>query len=194
MRLKRIILLIIIILIILLFPIKSQYKDGGTITYTSLTYKIIKWYRLDEYYKNGLKIATDVYLFPKNFKPLDYYEEVKPPRFSLIYKDKLYYSEVLSYCWSNQYNSICADTLGPTEIKYKETIEVTKNEKLNYGTFLPISNIKLFNENGVVDYPIEYSNQDEFISVPNLTGTYFIQLYYKCPEGNVSYAFKLNIK
>ena len=40
---KKRIVIIFIIFILLIFPIKNTYKDGGTVTYTSLTYKIICW-------------------------------------------------------------------------------------------------------------------------------------------------------
>lgn len=40
---KKRIIIIFIIFILLIFPIKNTYKDGGTVTYTSLTYKIICW-------------------------------------------------------------------------------------------------------------------------------------------------------
>ena len=194
MKKKKIIIIVsMIFLIILLVPIKLQYKDGGTIEYKSLTYKIIKWHRLDEYYENGLKTGTEIHFFPNNFKPIDYFDEVKPPRLSLIYNDKIFLSQVLSYCWKNEYNAVCADTLGPTNINYKEVIEVNKNDEIHYGTFIPITSIKLYDENGVVDYDIEFSNDDKIIKVPDIAGIYFLQFYYKCPDGNVSYAFKINI-
>ena len=104
MEKKRIInIAVVLFLIILLVPIKFQYIDGGTIEYRSVIYKIIKWHRLDEYYDNGLKTGTEIHFFPNNFKPIDYFVEVKPPRFSLMYKDKIFYSQVLSYCWKNKY-------------------------------------------------------------------------------------------
>lgn len=36
-------LIFIILAILLLLPIKRVYKDGGTVTYTSISYKIIIW-------------------------------------------------------------------------------------------------------------------------------------------------------
>ena len=55
---KIIIIVLILLLIILVIPVKLHHKDGGTIEYKSLTYKIIKWHRLDEYYDNGYMQAT----------------------------------------------------------------------------------------------------------------------------------------
>lgn len=43
---KVIIILVAVILVISLFPIKSQLKDGGTVEYKSLVYKISKVKRL----------------------------------------------------------------------------------------------------------------------------------------------------
>lgn len=56
-----------IILLVLLVPVPSEvYKDGGTRTYTALTYKIVKWRVLvDANYKYE---NTSVFWFPDNFK------------------------------------------------------------------------------------------------------------------------------
>lgn len=191
---KVIIIVVIILLIVLVTPVKFHYKDGGTIEYKSLTYKIIKWHRLDEYYDTGYKTGTEVHFFPNNFKPIDYFDEVKPPRFSLIYNDKLFLSQVLSFHWKNEYKFVIADSSSPTDIDYKEIINANKNDELHYGVFLPITSIKLYDENGIVDYNVEFSNDDEIIKVPNLDGNYYLEVYYKCPEGYVHYAFKLNIQ
>ena len=43
---KKIIVLVVIILLVLLFPIRNQLKDGGTVEYKALIYKISKVKRL----------------------------------------------------------------------------------------------------------------------------------------------------
>ncbi|MBO4865704.1 MAG: hypothetical protein J5582_03925 [Ruminococcus sp.] len=61
---------IIFVLFIILVPIPTgTSKDGGTRTYTALTYKVVKWNRIwDESHKYT---GTSVYLFPDNFKSID---------------------------------------------------------------------------------------------------------------------------
>ena len=44
---KKYLILIIILLVIVLFPIKTRLKDGGTVEYKALTYKISKVHRLN---------------------------------------------------------------------------------------------------------------------------------------------------
>ena len=46
MKKKIIITFVVIILLVLLFPIRNQLKDGGTIEYKALVYKISKVKRL----------------------------------------------------------------------------------------------------------------------------------------------------
>ena len=46
MKKKVIIVLIVAILLILLFPIRSQLRDGGTVEYKALLYKVSKVSRL----------------------------------------------------------------------------------------------------------------------------------------------------
>ncbi len=43
---KKIIILVVIILLVLLFPVRNQLKDGGTVEYKALVYKISKVKRL----------------------------------------------------------------------------------------------------------------------------------------------------
>ena len=67
---KKILIVIIVLLAVLFFPIPTTYKDGGTKTYTSLTYKYIKWNKMmdiDEPDYTG----TSLYLFPRNFMSID---------------------------------------------------------------------------------------------------------------------------
>lgn len=56
-------------MLLLLIPIPTGvYKDGGTKTYTALTYKIVDWNHLSD---NGIYDTTKVYPFPMNFMSLD---------------------------------------------------------------------------------------------------------------------------
>ncbi len=96
---KKRIVIIFIIFILLIFPIKNTYKDGGTVTYTSLTYKIICWkipinieiinsndedinqFEIKSFIANDKHInrkffeTTKLYLFPFNFMKMNWYKE-----------------------------------------------------------------------------------------------------------------------
>ena len=61
--------LLVFFFIICLIPIPVYYKDGGTVTYSAIFYKIIKWNQLDG------KQSTDFHIFPTNFHSLDYYDK-----------------------------------------------------------------------------------------------------------------------
>ena len=59
----------VLLLAVLFVPIPTGVaKDGGTRTYTALTYKIVKWSRLTS---AGLYENTRVYPFPDNFQTVD---------------------------------------------------------------------------------------------------------------------------
>ena len=59
----------ILLLAILFVPIPTGVvKDGGTRTYTALTYKIVDWNRITG---EAVYDETKIYLFPNNFKSLD---------------------------------------------------------------------------------------------------------------------------
>ena len=73
---KWIPIIIVVLIAALVIPIPSGvYKDGGTRSYTALTYKIVDWNRLTG---ESVYDKTKVYFFPDNFKGIDslwYYEE-----------------------------------------------------------------------------------------------------------------------
>lgn len=51
------ILIIVVILLVLLIPIPIHVKDGGTVEYTALTYKVSKVHRIaypETGYENGI--------------------------------------------------------------------------------------------------------------------------------------------
>ena len=71
------------ICLILFTPFRvSHYDDGGTTTYTALTYTVVKWKRdfpirtPDGYIGNTYQ-NTCVYFFPDNFKSLDKLWEIR---------------------------------------------------------------------------------------------------------------------
>ena len=69
---KKVFLIIlssVLFLAILFVPVPTGvHRDGGTRTYTALTYKIIDWNRLTT---DGVYQATKVYWFPNNFQSVD---------------------------------------------------------------------------------------------------------------------------
>lgn len=59
---------VLVLLVVLFVPVPSgTMNDGGTRSYTSLTYKIVKWHRLVGI---GRYENTSVYFFPDNFKSM----------------------------------------------------------------------------------------------------------------------------
>ena len=59
----------------LFFPWKIEhYEDGGTVTYSSLTYKICVWNSL-----SGKRGISEIYYFPENFKNLTELNEMEIP-------------------------------------------------------------------------------------------------------------------
>jgi hypothetical protein len=58
-----------VLLAVLFVPIPTGIcRDGGTRTYTALTYKIIDWNRLTD---DGIYEKTEIYFFPHNLKSVD---------------------------------------------------------------------------------------------------------------------------
>lgn len=70
---RKLIIFIVIVLIILFIPLNiARCKDGGTVTYTALSYKVIVWHQLDDS-PDGYKTGTEIHFFPNNFHDINYY-------------------------------------------------------------------------------------------------------------------------
>lgn len=64
--------LVLLVILLLFVPVSTGvYKDGGTRTYTALTYKIVKWQVLVD--AETTYESTSVFWYPDNFKS---YEEL----------------------------------------------------------------------------------------------------------------------
>lgn len=68
---KKIIIIICIVLIVLLIPVRLQLKDGGTVEYKSILYKVSKVHRTID---NGFDIGTEIRIL--GFKVFDNVESV----------------------------------------------------------------------------------------------------------------------
>lgn len=63
-------IVVVVLLLVFFLPIPSgKYDDGGTRTYTALTYKIVDWNRITG--TSSIYDDTSIYLFPNNFKSID---------------------------------------------------------------------------------------------------------------------------
>lgn len=68
---KKIIIIICVILVIMLIPVRLQLKDGGTVEYKSILYKVSKVHRTID---NGFDIGTEIRIL--GFKVFDNVESV----------------------------------------------------------------------------------------------------------------------
>ncbi|MBQ8817519.1 MAG: hypothetical protein IJZ83_03000 [Clostridia bacterium] len=83
-RIVIIVAIVLVLLVILFVPFDRDYvEDGGTRTYTALTYKVVKWERVGEvYYTDGTiekntYSKTSIFWFPDNFKSIDELWEIE---------------------------------------------------------------------------------------------------------------------
>lgn len=127
---KKIIIIVCIILMVMLIPIKLHLKDGGTVEYKSIIYKISKVHRLID---NGYDIGTEIYIF--GFKVYDNVEsvyeqkelkETKGVEVVPTLSDKI--SKDTSWCptfqliWNDFKNDIVKE-----DIKFDERLDILDN-------------------------------------------------------------------
>ena len=73
MKPKKIILTVLsvlAVLAVLTVPVKLQFKDGGSVSWTSLPYRVVKWYDWETD-----STETKVYFIPDNFKDINQLRE-----------------------------------------------------------------------------------------------------------------------
>ncbi len=71
---RKLVIGIVIACIILFTPFRiERYKDGGTKTFSSMTYIIISWNQLDDS-PDGYRTGIEIHYFPNNFHNLSYYD------------------------------------------------------------------------------------------------------------------------
>jgi hypothetical protein len=73
---KKKLTILLIAIVALIFPIRMTLRDGGTVVYNALTYKVIVWHELNLTYEDDYKTGVDFYIFPMNFKSVKYYSEI----------------------------------------------------------------------------------------------------------------------
>ncbi len=145
MKKKIIIVLIVIVLLVLLVPIPRHLKDGGTIEYKALTYKIAKVHKLNDDSSKGYETGTRILLFGKEI-----YSNVSLEKEEKKEEDKQEINE------GNKYSIVVNNTLIeltiPRDWKYEE-VELKKDSSL-------IFSLKLFKEEDKRNVVLNYSKTD----------------------------------
>lgn len=120
MKKKILIVVIIVLLLILLIPIPMHLKDGGTVEYKALTYKISKVHRLPMYLTENYKYEEGLIIEILGFEVFNNVNSDKTN------KDKNYqaYSKVI--------DGIKIELNIPSEWKYKEIPQDNDNDFYKY--------------------------------------------------------------
>lgn len=145
MKKKIVIVLIVIVLLVLLVPIPRHLKDGGTIEYKALTYKISKVHKLNDDSSNGYETGTRILLFGKEI-----YSNVSLEKSENKKEDKQEINEGKKY--STVVNNTLIELTIPNDWKYEE-VELKKDASL-------IFSLKLFKEENKRNVVLNYSKTD----------------------------------
>lgn len=201
MKKKWWILIIIIVMIILVFPIKKVYRDGGTVEYSAVLYKVIKWNRIRKYEEN--KTGTEVYFFPKNLHSLEYYDDPRPDAIAFHGENGLVVANTGTYSWSKDVDGtnllLIVDTVGPLGMEYKNTLKITQGGSIKSDVLiLNITKITTYKYDGdqakEIENELEYDEKTQIIDMSKLDkGTYIIDLYVVRGINKVSYSIKVEI-
>ena len=201
MRKRWWILIIILIVIILLFPSRKMVNDGGTIEYSAVLYKVIKWNRMREFEEN--KTGTEIYWFPKNLHSLDYYDAPRPDTVVFGDENQMVVANIGTYQWSKQVDGqtihINADAIGPLEMEYKKTLKIRKGESIRSVSLISnVTKITTYKYEGdraqEIQNQLTYDESNQEIDTSGMDeGVYIIELFVEKGQDNVLYSFKVEI-
>lgn len=134
---KLIIGIIICIFIVILFPIRLPLKDGGTIIYKSLIYKITKYHRLDDDYKNGYLEGTEI-----KFLGMTIYKNIKKPNKTIV--DYAYMIDVFKTRNCNEQPKLYYEMNGKNIYTYcLDSIIIDNGDKLELKDYINQNDQKL---------------------------------------------------
>jgi len=201
MRKRWYILSIIVILIILFFPIRRMANDGGTVEYSAVLYKVIKWNKLRVFEEN--KTGTEIYWFPENLHSLDYYDAPRPEAVAFFDGNRLVVANTGSYQWSKAVDGqtihINADAIGPLQMEYKDTLKITQGQCVkSIGLISNVTKITIYkyeeDQAQKIENQLIYDESNQEINFAGLEkGVYIIELFVEKEQDNVLYSFKLEI-
>jgi len=201
MRKKWWILIIALVVIILFIPTKKMVNDGGTIEYSAVLYKVIKWNRMRVFEEN--KTGTEIYWFPENIHSLDYYDAPRPNAVAFGDASKYVVTNIGSYQWSKDVDGqtihIIADAIGPLQMEYKETLKIKQGQSIkSVGLISDVTQITTYKYEGEKAQKIEnqliYDEINQEIDTSKMEkGVYIIELFVEKGQDNVLYSFKLEI-
>ena len=192
--------ILVLIVLILVFPIKLVYRDGGTIEYSAILYKVIKWNRMRPYEEN--KTGTEVYFFPQNLHSLEYYDSPRPDAIAIYYGDDFVVANIGTYQWSKNVDGITVHVnacgIGPLEMEYKEILEIVEGANVKTALSNDVTEIKVYKYSDshaeLIDTTLQYNIETQEINVKELEkGTYIIDMLVEDGNNKVRYSFKLAI-
>ncbi len=189
-------LIVAFIIIFLFFPIRIQYKDGGSVEYKATTYKIIKWHRMNENYDNGIKEGIEFHFFPTNFHSIDYYDDVIPNKLKLFYKDSMIPNLIAvtgSYSWCNSYLR-CENVLKQMndDIDSYPSLKVKKSEVILTDRNYIIKDVNIYKDS-FENEVLKQEFGDYFITSPNEKGKFLYKVTSYDKENKVEYYFVLDV-
>lgn len=148
MKKKILIVVIIVLLLILLTPIPMHLKDGGTVEYKALTYKISKVHRLPMYLTENYKYEEGLIIEILGFEIFNNVNSNKK------YNEKKWTQLNESENYAKEIDNIKIELKIPTEWKYKEIPKDKDNDFYKYA-------LKLY-KNNENQYAILYFYNNPF--------------------------------
>ena len=196
-RRLKILSIVIGIVLFLIVPIKRECNDGGTVEYSAILYKVIKWNRIRQYEEN--KTGTEVYFFPQNLHSLEYYDFPRPDAIAIYNGDDFVVANIGTYQWSKTVDGITshinACALGAIDMEYKDTLKIKQGESIEIqGLIANPTEIKTYQNHKEIETQLKYDETIKKIDLDELDkGIYIIELFVEQGVNKVCYSFKIEI-
>ena len=173
-----------------LFMIRISSNEKKLQHYIGLGYRLERKINVssEELFSNSKYIRFGPWIYTWEVNVI----KAEPPYLYLKANSNIIKANRGGYCWSEKNLFVCADTLGPSQMKYEEKFKLSKKDIIEitnlYGN---IEYINAYEENK--EEPINLKYKDNKITIPNKQGTYYIVINIKSKEGKVWHSCQLEI-
>lgn len=184
------IIIALVILFIMIIPIPFKQKDGGSVEYKAILYKITKYHMLNAKSTKGYDDGWQIKIIGITiYDEINTYSEAEH-RITIISNDKKIEAVTGSFCYKN---GSCIDKVDFQDFRY-DVISSYYNNKLYIdnleGNILSID-VFDFNAKKFLDTKVEFTN--EYIITPYISDLYIIKINATFENKKIEYYFEVSI-
>lgn len=187
---KKIIIAIVILFIIMIIPIPFKLKDGGSVEYKAILYKVTKYHMLNPESTKGYDDGWQIKILGITiYDKINTYREAEHS-ITIRSNDKKIVAVTGSFCYKN---GLCIDKTDFQDFSYDVITSYYDNKLYIDNLEGSISSIEVFDYSTkkFIDTKVEFTN--EYIITPNISDMYIFRINAIFENKKIEYYFEIYI-